>query len=80
MNPSGPRKYTKTEVDWGCRPGPISIWTLVIDQEMPVAEHVVDGCHLEVHVAKSRPLTAEHGELVMDRVDPHQAGGVADPV
>jgi hypothetical protein len=34
---------------------------LVLDQEMPVPEHVVDGLHLEVHVAKARLVAAEDG-------------------
>ena len=50
------------------------------DQEVPVPEHVVEGGHLEVHVAQPGPLAAEHGQLVVHRVDPDQAGGVAQPV
>jgi hypothetical protein len=52
----------------------------VLDQVVPVPEHVVDGLHLEVHVAQARLVAAEDGELVVHRIDPHQAGGVAEPV
>ena len=52
----------------------------VLDQEVPVAEDVVDGGDLEVHVAQARLVALEHRELVVHRVDPQQAGAVADPV
>ena len=52
----------------------------VLHQEVPVAEHVVDGVDLEVHVAQPGAVGPEHGELVVHRVDPQQAGRVADPV
>ena len=80
MKPSGPRKYRKIAVDCGCRPGPHLDLDAAVHQEVPVAEHVVDGGHLEVHVAQAGPLAAEHRELVVHRVDPDQAGGIADPV
>jgi len=53
---------------------------VVGDQEVPVPEDVVDGLDLEVHVAQARLVAAEDSELVVHRVDAHQAGGIPQPV
>src|SRR3984893_16003778 len=64
----------------GMPAGPHLDLDAVLDQEVPVAEHVVDGGDLEVHVAQPGPLALEHGQLVVDRIDPQQAGRIPDPV
>ena len=53
MNPSGPRKYRKIAPDCGCRRAHLDL-DVALDQEVPVPEHVVDGLHLEVHMAEAR--------------------------
>ena len=47
---------------------------------MPVPEHVVDGLHLEVHVAQTWLVAAEDGKLVVHGINAHQAGRVTEPV
>jgi hypothetical protein len=42
-------------------PGPHLDLDAMLDQEVPVPEHIVDGGHLEVHVAQPGPFAAEHG-------------------
>jgi hypothetical protein len=67
-------------VDWGMAAGAHLDLDAVLDQEVPVPEHVVDGGDLEVHVAQPGPVATEHGQLVVHGVDPEQAGGLAAPV
>ena len=80
MNPSGPRKYRKIAPDCGCRPGPISISTSCSTRKCQFlnTSSMVSTWKFMWH----RPglVAAEDGELVVHRVDPHQAGRVAEPV
>jgi hypothetical protein len=68
-----------TAVDCGWPARPHLDLDTVVDEEVPVPEDIVGG-DLEVHVAQPRPVVLEDGELVVHRVDPHEACRIADPV
>src|SRR6476620_4789662 len=61
-------------------PRPLFDLDAVVLQKMPAAHHVIDAFNLEVDVAQNGTVALEYGKLVVNRIEPHERGVIADPI